>query len=442
MRLVNYRLPTTATAPFCPSQVRETVPVALDAPLWTRFKRYAGVGCLVAVGYMDPGNWATDIEAGSRFGYSLLWVIALSSLIAMLLQSLCVRLGMASGRDIAQLCRERFLPKTNFLLWMLAQLAIIACDFAEVLGTALALKLLLGLPLLAGILLTALDTVIVLAMQGKGQLQVEKLVTVLIGIIASVFLAELALASPDWHQVASGFIPNAQHMASPSFWLVAVGILGATVMPHNLYLHSSAVSSRKIVQGDAARSDAITLLTWDTLLTLGFAFFVNAAILIMSASVFHLSGHTDIASIDSAHALLAPLLGSALASVLFAFALFASGQSSTLTGTMAGQVILEGFLNLKIPCWQQRLITRLCAIAPAALAIALLGEAVIGKLLIFSQIVLSMQLPFAVVPLILFCRDHSLMGEWAIPRSVQLLCWLVSGMIVAANMFLVYTLMR
>lgn len=440
LRSVLSRLPTTATAPFCPSQVRETIPVALTAPKWTRFRRYAGIGFLVSVGYMDPGNWATDIEAGSRFGYSLLSVVLLSSLIAIALQTLCVRLGMVSGRDIAQLCRERFSPAINGVLWVLAQIAIIACDFAEVLGTALALKLLLGWPLIAGILVTAFDTVIVLALQGKGELQIEKIVAGLVLAIATVFFVEIMLSSPDWAAVGRGFIPDKALFSNHEAWLVGIGILGATVMPHNLYLHSSAVTSRKVAPERAARSDAIRLLTLDTVLTLSAAFLVNAAILIMAASVFHASGHQQVTSIDGAYELLAPLLGTSLAATLFALALFASGQSSTLTGTMAGQVILEGFLNLRIPCWQQRLITRLCAILPALLAIAWLGEAAIGRLLVWSQVVLSMQLPFAVVPLILFNSHKGLMGEWALKPFTQMFCWLLALLIICANLYLLTTL--
>lgn len=441
MGFFKYRLPTTATAPFCPSQVRETIPVSLSAPLWTRFRRYAGIGFLISVGYMDPGNWATDIEAGSRFGYSLLFVILASSLIAMLLQTLCVRLGMASGRDIARLCRERFPPKVNYVLWAFAQIAIIACDFAEVLGTALALKLLFGLPLIVGIIITAFDTLVVLALQGKGQLRIEKFVGVLVVIIGAAFFAEIIMSKPEWGQVARGFVPDFQLFNDPTAWLIAIGILGATVMPHNLYLHSSAVTSRKVAHEAPARADAIRLLTWDTLITLSCAFFVNAAILIMAASVFHATGHTEVTSIDGAHELLAPLLGTSLAATVFALALFASGQSSTLTGTMAGQVILEGFLDLRIPCWQQRLLTRLSAVVPAGIAIVMFGDGVLGKLLIMSQVVLSMQLPFAVVPLILFNSNAELMGQWRLSRAMQIVCWVICGAIIGANLYLLRTLL-
>ncbi len=305
------------------------------------------------------------------------------------------------------------------------------------LGTALALKLLFGLPLMFGIAITALDTVIVLVMQGKGQLHVERFVAVLIAIISFSFLTEIIMSNPDWNGVSQGFIPNAALFADPTAWLLAIGILGATVMPHNLYLHSSAVTSRKVAHTVEARSDAIRLLTWDTILTLSCAFFVNAAILIVSASVFHYSGHNDVASIDDAHNLLAPLLGTSLAATIFAVALFASGQSSTITGTMAGQVILEGFLNLRIPCWQQRLVTRLCALVPALIAISIMGDGAIGKLLVMSQVVLSMQLPFAVVPLILFCSRRSIMGEWVIGMRLRVISWAVSLLIIAANLYLI-----
>ena len=431
-----WMLPKTATAPFCPTEIQETVPISFDATIWQRFRRYAGVGFLVAVGYMDPGNWATDIEAGSRFGYGLLCVVLLSSLIAMVLQSLCVRLGMASGKDLAQLCRAQFPPRVNFVLWVLAQIAIIACDFAEVLGTALALKLLFGLPLSWGVALTALDTIIVLMLQGKGVFRVENLVIGLISIIAIAFFSEVYLSHPDWHAVSRGFVPDPQIFSHPEAWLIAIGILGATVMPHNLYLHSSAVGTRKLSREPGAKADAIRLMTLDTVITLTLAFLVNAAILILAASAFHANGHEGVREIDDAYHLLAPILGTSLASTLFAFALFASGQSSTLTGTMAGQVVLEGFLDLQIPCWQQRFLTRLTAILPAWFGIMILGEGALGKLLVLSQVVLSMQLPFAIVPLLMFCRNASLMGEWRISRPVAALCWVVCLGIIGANLYL------
>ncbi len=432
------KFPKGSTAPFCPSEVRQTIPVPLIAPFLTRFRRYAGIGFLISVGYMDPGNWATDLEAGSRFGYALLSVVLLSSLIAILLQTLCVRLGMASGRDLAQLCAERFSARWNILLWAFAQIAIIACDFAEVLGTALALKLLLGLPLSVGIVLTAFDTFIVLLLQGRGLLKIEAIVTALVAIIAISFAAEIFMSKPDWVEVARGLLPHAAPFRTIEGWVVAIGILGATVMPHNLYLHSSLVGSRKIAPGQAAKEDAIRLLTLDTLVTLSLALLVNAAILIVAASVFHFSGHGDVIAINDAYHLLTPLLGATAASTLFALALLASGQSSTLTGTIAGQVILQGFLKLRIPCWQQRFLTRVTAVLPAWFAIAIWGESSLEKLLIVSQIVLSMQLPFAVVPLILFNNDQAIMGPWKMSAWLRNLCWLICIAIIAANIFLLY----
>lgn len=433
-------LPRTATAPFCPSEIQRTVRIPLGASLWQRFRRYAGVGFLVSVGYMDPGNWATDIEAGSRFGYGLLSVVLVASLVAMVLQTLCVRLGVVSGRDLAQLSRERFPAAINISLWALAQIAIIACDFAEVLGTALALKLLFGLPLTYGIPLTGLDTLLVLALQGRGFLRIEALVLALIAIIAVAFGIEIYLSAPNWGEVMRGFMPHAALLHDSQAWLIAIGIFGATVMPHNLYLHSSAVTSRDVSPEPKARTDAIRLMTADVLIALGLAFFVNAAILVVAASVFHGHGHNEVKEIDEAYRLLAPLLGTGLASIVFGLALFASGQSSTLTGTLAGQVILEGFLSLRIPCWQQRFVTRLLAILPAWFGILLMGETSLGRMLVISQVVLSMQLPFAIVPLLIFNADAEVMGQWKLTRAWKYLCWLLCLAIVAANLYLLWTL--
>ncbi len=406
--------------------------------VWQRFRRYSGIGFLVAVGYMDPGNWATDIEAGSRYGYNLLCVILLASMVAMLLQTLCVRMGIASGRDLAQLCRERFHPKINFMLWLFAEVAIIACDFAEVLGTALALKLLFGLQMEIGIILTAFDTLLVLFLQGRGFLKVESFIIALVVIIAAAFAIEIYIVSPDWDAVAGGFIPDLGIFNEIEAWMLAVGIFGATVMPHNLYLHSAAVNSRNIHPGKKAEKDAIRLLTYDILITLGIAFFINAAILILAAAAFHYSGYPDVKEIDQAYYLLAPLLGTGAASILFGIALFASGQSSTITGTIAGQVIFQGFLNIKLPRWKQRLITRLLAIIPALIGIMILGEGGVGKLLVISQIVLSMQLPFAIIPLIMFNNDKEIMGRWKISRKLYYICWLICGAIISANILLLW----
>ncbi|MBL0319271.1 MAG: Nramp family divalent metal transporter [Alphaproteobacteria bacterium] len=435
--MFKYRLPKTATAPFCPSQIHSTVAVPPGASTWLRFKRYSGIGLLISVGYMDPGNWATDLEAGSTFGYGLLFVVLLSSLVAMVLQTLCVRLGVATGKDLAACCRERFPPALNSALWLAAEVAIIACDIAEVLGTALALKLLLGLPLGIGILLTALDTVIVLVLQGKGVLTVEAIVTGLVGTIAAAFFIEILLSQPVWGDVVKGLVPDAQLLLNHESMFIAIGILGATVMPHNLYLHSSAVGTRTIAHTDSAKSDAIMLMNADVLLSLTLAFFINAAILVLASSAFHMSGFTNITDIGDAHTLLKPLLGTA-APILFALALLASGQSSTLTGTIAGQVILEGFLDLHIPCWQRRLITRTLAIIPAWIGVMMLGDGGLSQLLVLSQIILSMQLPFAVVPLILFCSNREMMQQWKLSCLMQIVCWGIAASIILANGILLY----
>jgi manganese transport protein len=432
----------TATAPFCPSEIQGTIAVPPQAGLFERFRRYAGVGLLISVGYMDPGNWATDIEAGSRFGYALISIVLLSSLVAMFLQVLCVRLGLASGRDLAQLCRERFHPKINFFLWLFAEIAIVACDFAEVLGTALALQLLFHLPLGIGIVLTAFDTVIVLLLQGKGLLRVEAIVLGLVSTISVAFLIEILMSKPHWGEVLRGFLPHMAMLRDRDAWLIAIGIFGATVMPHNLYLHSSAVGTRKIAPGLAARDDAIRLMTWDTLMTLMLAFFVNAAILVLAASAFHFNGHREVKEINDAYYLLAPLLGTTLASTVFALGLFASGQSSTLTGTIASQVVFQGFLHISIPCWQQRLITRTLAIIPAWLGVTLMGEGALGKLLVLSQVVLSMQLPFAIVPLILFCRSADVMGQWRMSRLTSLFSWALCLAIILANVYLIVQMLQ
>ncbi|HEU5047334.1 MAG TPA: Nramp family divalent metal transporter [Rickettsiales bacterium] len=418
-------------------EIRRIVPVHAGAGVITRIKRYAGVGFLIAVGYMDPGNWATDIEAGSRFGYNLIGVVFLSGLIAMLMQTLCVRLGVASGKDLAQLCRERFPAKVNKTLWVLAQTAIIACDFAEVLGTALAIKLLFGLPLTVGILIAGCDIFILLYLQGKNMLRIEHIVLLLVMVISVAFAAEIVFSKPDWSKVASGFLPSAETWKSPQAWYIAIGILGATVMPHNLYLHSYAVRSREVKQGLTAKTDTIRLLILDTIITLGLACFVNASILLVTASAFHFTGHSDIVEIQDAYRMLSPVLGAAMASGIFALALFASGQSSTLTGTLAGQVIMRGFLNLRIPAWKQRFYTRMMAVLPAWICIAIMGEGSVGKLLVFSQVVLSMQLPFAIIPLLLFNTDRSIVGNWAMSGMLRTVSWCTGLGIAAANLFLI-----
>jgi len=435
-------LPTTATAPFCPSEVHNSVDLARTAPLWQRLLRVAGPGLLVAVGYMDPGNWATDIEAGSRYGMALLWVVLVSSLSAMLLQTLSLRLGLVARKDLARACRERYRPGVNRALWLMAELAIVACDVAEVLGTALALKLLFGLPLLVGIAITAFDTLLVLGLQGRGFRRVEAIVLALVVTIGVCFAVEIVLVGPDWSAVAHGFLPQASLMRDGHAVLLAIGILGATVMPHNLYLHSSIVQTRHVANDDDAKADAIRLSTVDTLVSLSLAFVINAAILILAASAFHAKGRGNVTEIQDAYHLLDPLVGGAFASVLFGIALLAAGQSSTFTGTIAGQVLMEGFLDLKIPCWQRRLVTRALALIPAFVGVWWLGDAGIGTLLVASQVVLSMQLPFAIWPLIRLTSDRSTMGRFAIGPVTKGAAWTLFVAISAANLWLLQDLVR
>jgi manganese transport protein len=435
-------LPTDATAPFCPSEVGATVVVPRDASLLRKAWAFAGGGLLVAVGYMDPGNWATDVEAGSRFGYGLLGVVLASSLVAMLLQALCVRVGLASGRDLAQLCGARYGKAPRLTLWLLAELAIVACDLAEVLGTALALKLLFHVGLVTGILLTALDTVVVLVLQQRGFRGLEAIVFGLVATITACFAIELALAHPPWSAVFHGFVPEAGTFSHREALVVGVGILGATVMPHNLYLHTSIVQTRAVSASSDARREAINLCTLDTVVSLALAFAVNAAILVLAGTAFHLTEHTNVVGIEDAHRLLEPILGTGAAAVLFAVALFASGQSSTFTGTIAGQVIMEGFLNLKIPCYQRRLITRVLAIVPALIGVLAMGPGGLSRMLVLSQVVLSLQLPFAVVPLLRLAGDGAVMHAFVTPRWLLGAGWLCCGAILLANGWLVLDLLR
>lgn len=408
---MKYSLPTTATAPFCPSAVSHSVAVPADASPLRKLALFVGPGLLVSVGYMDPGNWATAIEAGSRFGYALLFVVVLASFSGMLLQSLCSRLGIATGRDLAQLSRERYRPGVARGQWLLAELSIVATDLAEVLGAALAFHLLLGVSITTGVVLTAFDTLIVLALQGANFRRLEAIVLGLIATIGACFFVELVLIGPYWPDVAAGLWPSWDTLSSQEPLYLAIGILGATVMPHNLYLHSSVVQTR--VSGDdaASKRSAIRFSRLDTIGSLSLALLVNAAILILAAAAFHGSGHTEVVEIQDAYHLLDPLVGGALASFLFGFALLAAGQSSTFTGTIAGQVVMEGFLRAKIPCWQRRLITRGLALVPALIGVLWLGEGAVGKLLVLSQVVLSLQLPFALWPLIRFSSDRASWGS-------------------------------
>ncbi|MGI4812428.1 MAG: Nramp family divalent metal transporter [Janthinobacterium lividum] len=432
-----YKLPTTATAPFCPSEVRGSVSISPNASLLKRILQFAGPGLLISIGYMDPGNWATDIEAGSRYGYALLFVVVLTSLAAMALQCLSARLGVATGRDLAQLSRERYRPAVAKGQWILAELSIIACDLAEVLGGALAFHLLLGCSLVVGVALTAFDTLLVLGLQGKNFRHLEAIVLGLIATIGLGFIIDLVLVQPHWRDVASGLIPRWQALSHQQPLYLAIGILGATVMPHNLYLHSSIVQTRVIERGEAGKASAIRMFRFDTFGSLTIAMLINAAILILAGAAFHATGHRQVTDIDDAYRLLAPILGTGVASVAFAIALLASGQSSTFTGTVAGQVIMEGFLKLKIPCWQRRLITRGLALIPAFAGVIWMGDHAVGRLLVMSQVVLSVQLPFAMYPLIRMTEDKKLMGSFATRWPYRLPFWALFVAISLANLWLI-----
>jgi manganese transport protein len=400
---------------------------------WRRFGAFAGPGYLVAVGYMDPGNWATALAGGSAFGYTLLSVVLLSNLMAMLLQSLAAKLGIVTGMDLAQACRHAYRPWLRYPLWLLCELAIIACDLAEVLGTAIALQLLFGLPLVVGVVVTALDVLLILALQRHGFRRLEAFVIALLLVIALCFAIELVLARPSLAGIAAGLIPDARIASDPAMLYVAIGILGATVMPHNLYLHSSIVQTRSFERSEQGKAEALTLATIDSTAALAFAFFVNAAILILAAAAFHGTGRTDVVEIQQAYHLLTPVLGAGAASLLFGVALLASGQNSTVTGTLAGQIVMEGFLDLKLPAWLRRIITRAIAIVPAVIVIAIYGDGGATRLLIFSQVVLSLQLPFAVVPLVRFTDDPARMGRFANRGWVRLAAWSIAAIILGLN---------
>jgi manganese transport protein len=419
-------------------EVHGSIAVPEGAGFWRKMLAFAGPGYLVAVGYMDPGNWATDLAGGARYGYTLLSVIMISNLMAILLQALSARLGIASGRDLAQACRDSYSWPTTIALWILCEIAIAACDLAEVIGAAIALNLLFGLPLIWGVCLTSLDVLIVLFLQHKGFRYVEALVIALIVVIAGCFGVELFLARPDYTAVAIGFIPRFEIITNPDMLYIAIGILGATVMPHNLYLHSSIVQTRKYLDNVASKGEAIRFATIDSSFALMTALFINGAILVMSAAVFHGSGNEAVADISDAYQLLSPLLGFKAASVLFAVALLCSGQNATLTGTLAGQIVMEGFINLRLRPWLRRLVTRLIAIIPAIIVTVLYGERGSGQLLILSQVILSLQLSFAVFPLVMFTSDPHKMGTFASPLWVKLLAWPVAIVIAALNAYLLW----
>ena len=419
-------------------EVHGSVAIPHGAGFWRKMMAFAGPGYLVAVGYMDPGNWATDLAGGARYGYTLLSVIMISNLMAILLQALSARLGIVSGRDLAQACRDHFSPPVTIVLWLLCEVAIAACDLAEVIGSAIALNLLFGLPLSWGVCLTALDVLLVLYLQQFRFRYVELLVVLLILGIAGSFAIELALARPDLGGVLRAFIPDPQIVRNPDMLFIAVGILGATVMPHNLYLHSSIVQTRKYRDAVDSRREAVRFATIDSTVALMFALFLNGAILVMAAASFHGTGHQDVADISDAYILLAPLLGTHLASTLFAVALLCSGQNATLTGTLAGQIVMEGFLNIRLRPWLRRLITRLIAIIPALFTVAFYGERGTGALLIASQVVLSLQLPFAVFPLVMFVGSRKKMGELVAPRWMLALAWPTAVVIAALNVWMLW----
>ena len=416
------------------SEVHETVIVPPRGSSWRTWLAITGPALMVAVGYMDPGNWATDIAGGSRYSYTLIWVLLMSNLMAVLLQSLASRLGIVSRRDLAQINHEEYHPAINIPLYILAEIAITACDLAEVIGSAIALQLLFGLPMIYGVVLTALDTLLLLLLSHVGIRKLESVVIALVGTIGVAFLIEIFLGQPDWGGIVRGFVPS---MPDATALYISIGILGATVMPHNLYLHSSLVQTRKIGHKPEEIWDNIRWNNIDTTVALNLAFFVNAAILVMAASVFYRNGYYQIAEIQDAYHLLEPLLGAAIAPIAFAIALLASGQSSTITGTLAGQIIMEGYLNLRIRPWLRRLITRLLAILPAIAVIAYYGENATGSMLVLSQVILSLQLPFAIIPLIHAVADKRRMGEFSIRPWLQALAWLVAAIIVTLNVKLI-----
>jgi len=427
---------TVVEEPSLP-EVHASVQLTRSPLYWRRLLGFLGPGFLISVGYMDPGNWATDIAGGSRFGYTLLFVIMVSNLMAILLQSLSLRLGVATERDLAQMCHEAFGRKVSFILWLMAEIAIAACDMAEVIGSAIALQLLFHIPLMIGVLITGVDVMLILLLQKWGFRYVEALVIVLIGSIIALFGIQMVLSRPDyWPALHSLLIPSTAIATNSAMLYIAIGILGATVMPHNLYLHSSIVQSRRYQRTPKGKREAIHLAGVDSALALSIALFVNAAILIVAAAVFHRSGHFEVAAIQDAYKLLSPLVGVSSASTLFAVALLASGQNSSITGTLAGQVVMEGFIHLRVSPWLRRMITRSIAIIPTIIVVAVAGEQGTERLLILSQVILSFQLGFAVVPLVMFTSDRARMGEFVNSRWIQILGWFAAAVIVLLNAWL------
>ena len=420
------------------ADVYASVRVRRDGGLLRRALAFVGPGFLVAVGYMDPGNWATSIAGGAQFGYALLFVALLSNIMAIILQALSARLAIGAGRDLAQACRDAYPKPVAFVLWVFAEIAIIATDLAEVVGTAIGLNLLFGIPLELGVLITAIDVFLVLALQRLGFRWIEAFIMSLLGVIFVSFLLQIALADPDWRAVIGGFAPSFEIVKNPGMLYLALGIIGATVMPHNLYLHSGIVQTRDYGQGEPERREALRYATWDSTIALMFALLINASILILAAATFHASGHTTVTDIGEAHSMLAPLAGSLLAPKLFALALLACGLNSTITATLAGQIVMEGFLDLRLPSWLRRLVTRAVAIVPAAIVTLYFGPEGTGKLLIFSQVILAFQLPFAVVPLVMFTADRRKLKSFTSPLWLTALASVVAAIIIALNVKLIW----
>jgi manganese transport protein len=429
------------TLPSLP-EAHRSIPVSANLSWFRKILVFAGPGYLVAVGYMDPGNWATDIGGGSKFGYTLLSVVLISSLMAMFLQALAAKLGIATGRDLAQACRDHYSRGVSIFLWVICELAIAACDLAEVLGSAVALKLLFGIPLLFGVVLTAFDVLLILGLQGRGFRLIEAFVVALIGTIGICFAYEIFFARPLWLEAAHGFIPRMEILRNKEMLYIAIGIVGATVMPHNLYLHSGIVQTRAFGQDDKGRHEAIKYSVIDSTVALGFALFINAAILTLGAAAFHTRGLNEVAGIAEAYKLLSPVLGVSLASTLFALALLASGQNSTLTGTLAGQIVMEGFLEVRLKPWIRRLVTRAIAILPAILVIGIAGEGKLTSLLILSQVVLSFQLPFAVIPLVQFTSERAKMGKFTNSGLTTVVAWVITAAVLFFNGELLWLIYR
>ena len=431
-------------APQAPSLADSNRSIAVPqgkGAFWRKLAAFSGPGYLVAVGYMDPGNWATDVAGGSAYGYELLSVVLVANFMAMLLQALSARLGIVTGLDLAQACRKHYGPRTRVALWLLCEVAIVACDLAEVIGTAIALQLLFHIPMVIGVCLTAADVLIVLALQKHGFRKLEAFIIALLGLIAGCFIVELILAQPLVAGIASGFVPHADLLTNPGKLYLAIGILGATVMPHNLYLHSSIVQTRRFERSPEGKAEAVKLATIDSTAALTLAFFINAAILILAASTFHKAGMTNVAEIQDAFRMLTPLMGAGAASVLFAVALLASGQNSTITGTLAGQIVMEGFVDLRMPAWSRRLITRMLAVIPAAVVAAIYGANGSAKMLVLSQVVLSLQLPFAVVPLVRFTSDSAMMGRFVSRGVLKWTAWAVAFAVIGLNLVLLWSLL-